>query len=63
MIGHTKYNLRNKVRFQFNGETKEGRVVVVDKYGTFMDKSDVSYDIMVKSENTLYKHINEKFIL
>ena len=28
-----------------------------------MDKSDVSYDIMVKSENTLYKHINEKFIL
>lgn len=63
MIGHPKYNLRNKVRFQFNGETKEGRVVVVDKYGTFMDKSDVSYDIMVESENTLYKHINEKFIL
>lgn len=63
MIGYPKYNLRNKVRFQFNGETKEGRVVVVDKYGTFMDKSDVSYDIMVKSENTLYKHINEKFIL
>ncbi len=63
MTGHPKYNLRNKVRFQFNGETKEGRVVVVDKYGTFMDKSDVSYDIMVKSENTLYKHINEKFIL
>lgn len=30
MIGHPKYNLRNKVRFQFNGETKEGRVVVVD---------------------------------
>ena len=63
MIGYPKYNLRNKVRFQFNNETKEGRVVVVDKYGTFMDKSDVSYDIMVKSENTLYKHINEKFIL
>ena len=63
MIGYPKYNLRNKVKFHFNGETKEGRVVVVDKYGTFMDKSDVSYDIMVKSENTLYKHINEKFIL
>jgi hypothetical protein len=30
----------------------------MNKYGTFFDESDVSYDIMV--EDALYKHINEK---
>lgn len=37
-------------------------IYIIDKYGTFEDNSDVSYDILVKEENCLYKHINERLI-
>ena len=60
MIGKPKFKVGDKVSFSFQEETKHGTVFIVDKYGTFFDKSDVSYDIMVEEENTLYKHINEK---
>lgn len=63
MKGYPKYNLDNRVKFEFAGEIKEGRIYIIDKYGTFEDPSDVSYDIMVDLENCLYKHINEKYIL
>lgn len=63
MKGKPKYNLNNLVKFEIDGEIKEGRIYIIDKYGTFADPSDVSYDIMVDSENCLYKHINEKYIL
>lgn len=63
MKGKPKYNLNNLVKFELDGEIKEGRIYIIDKYGTFADPSDVSYDIMVDSENCLYKHINEKYIL
>lgn len=63
MIGKPKYKENNKVEFAFNGEElHEGVVYVVDKYGTYFDKSDVSYDIFVEEENMLYKHINEKYV-
>lgn len=58
MIGKPKHKVGDKVSFQFQEETKHGTICFVDKYGTFFDESDVSYDIMV--EDTLYKHINEK---
>jgi hypothetical protein len=60
MIGRPKYKIGDKVSFSFLEGTKHGIIFIVDKYGTFEDDSDVSYDIMV--EDTLYKHINEKFI-
>ena len=63
MKGKPKYNLNNLVKFEIAGEIKEGRIYIIDKYGTFADPSDVSYDIMVDSENCLYKHISEKYIL
>jgi hypothetical protein len=44
-------------------EVKEGLIHIVDRYGTFEDNSDVSYDIYVGNENTLYKHINEKYVI
>lgn len=63
MLGKPKYKEDCKVEFEFNGvQLREGVVYVVDKYGTFFDKSDVSYDIYVEEENMLYKHINEKYV-
>ena len=63
MKGNPKYQYGNLVKFELNGEIKEGTVYIIDKYGTFEDDSDVSYDILVGNDNCLYKHINEKYIL
>ncbi len=62
MIGKPKYNYKDTVKFEINGETKQGQIYIIDKYGTFFDSSDVCYDIFVKSENMLYKHVNERFV-
>ena len=63
MIGKPKYKESDKVEFTiYENEVRKGVIYVVDKYGTFFDKSDVSYDIFVEEENTLYKHINEKYV-
>ena len=72
MIGHPKYTYGDIVHFTVNykdgkdvthNETKEGVIAIIDKYGTFFDSSDVSYDILVKSENILYKHFSENSIV
>lgn len=63
MIGKPKYKENDKVEFTiYENEVRKGVIYVVDKYGTFFDKSDVSYDIYVEEENMLYKHINEKYV-
>ena len=63
MIGKPKYKENDKVEFTiYENEVRKGVIYVVDKYGTFFDKSDVSYDIFVEEENMLYKHINEKYV-
>lgn len=63
MLGKPKFKLGENVEFKFNNDIKEGSILVVDKYGTFEDKSDVSYDIFVEHENMIYKHINQKYII
>ena len=63
MIGKPKYKEDDKVEFEiYENEVRKGVIYVVDKYGTYFDKSDVSYDIYVEEENMLYKHINEKYV-
>lgn len=62
MIGCPKFDYNETVSFDIGNETKVGKVYIIDRYGTFFDDSDVSYDIMVEGENMLYKHINEKFV-
>lgn len=62
MIGKPKYNVGDNVSFMLQDEKKNGDIYIIDKYGTFEDNSDVSYDILVKEENCLYKHINERLI-
>lgn len=63
MIGNPKYKENDKVEFELiENEVHIGVVWIVDRYGTYYDKSDVSYDIYVEEENMLYKHINEKYV-
>lgn len=69
MLGKPKYKIDDIISFKLKGEDKEytltGKVYIVDKYGTFFDNSDVSYDIMVESGDypieypCLFKHIRE----
>lgn len=59
MIGNPKYKIGDLVSFIFDGIKKTGIVEIVDEYGTFGDNTDVSYDIYIKDENCLYKHIKE----
>lgn len=62
MLGNPKYKLFDKVCFEFGGDVKIGYICVVDKFGTFEDKTYVSYDILVEEENMLYKHIKEGYL-
>lgn len=62
MLGKPKFNYGDVVKFKLDNTIKEGIVYIIDKYGTFEDDSDVSYDIFVKTENCLYKHVTERLV-
>ena len=63
MIGKPKYKAFDKVEFEFiENKAHIGVIWIVDEFGTYYDKSDVSYDIYVEEENMIYKHINEKYV-
>ena len=69
MLGKPKYNYGDKVKFKVKHQDNEyelvGKIEIIDKYGTFEDNSDVSYDIMVEEGNfpvgypCLFKHLIE----
>ena len=61
MIGHPKYKINDIVTFNCKDEVKTGTVHVVDSWGTFEQQEEPSYDILVESENTLYKHVRESW--
>ena len=64
MRGYPKYKFGDVVEFEFADlGKKSGVVAIIDRYGTFMDQSDVSYDILNKEENMLYKHCREDHII
>ena len=65
MLGKPKYKENDLVEFQWlkDKPNKVGIVYIVDRWGTLSDDSDVSYDILVKEENMLYKHINERYVV
>lgn len=63
MIGKPKFKVGDKVKFVAGDKTKGGIIEIVDKWGTFFDKTDVCYDIRVEEENMLYKHFNESDII
>lgn len=51
MLGKPKCKEGTTVKFIIGNKLKTGVIWVVDKFGTFDYKDDVSYDIMVESEN------------
>ena len=75
MIGKPKYKIGDKVRFTIQNTEYEGIVEIVDRFGTFEDNSNVSYDIMIEFKEgskyynpngcnqCLMKHINENLIM
>lgn len=62
MKGKPKFKEGDMVEFEWKGETKVGEIYIVDKYGTFDNPSDVSYDIYVEKDNVLYKHYTEALV-
>ena len=60
MIGKPKFKEGDLVSFMIGEKQVTGKVFVVDKWGIWMDHSDVYYDIMDEKANMLYKHIEEK---
>lgn len=62
MIGKPKYNINQEVTFNYNGQIKTGVICIIDSYGTFEQHEEVSYDILVKDENCLYKHVCEPLV-
>lgn len=62
-----KYKEGNIVLFQCFGEIKRGTIAIVDAHGTFGQQEEPSYDIDViddsLSQNRLYKHIQQSWIL
>lgn len=63
MIGNPKYNLGDTVSFVLDDKLIVGEIAIIDRWGTFEDNSDVSYDVLSESQNCLYKHIREDKIL
>lgn len=77
MIGKPKYNCKDMVKFKLEDKEHIGEVWIIDKYGTWDDPSDVSYDILVedafkegdehykpgKDNSCLFKHITENLII
>ena len=61
MKGYPKVKVGDNVSFTINNETRNGIVLIVDAYGAFC-LDDVSYDILVETENCLYKHVEERIV-
>ena len=65
MLGKPKFKLGDRVKFSIHINSakieKEGEIDIVDNYGTFCERGDVSYDILC-NDNVLYKHISEKYV-
>ena len=62
MIGNPKYNKGDIVRFQAD-VIHTGVICIIDRYGTFADDSDVSYDIFDEAGNLFAKHIREDYVI
>lgn len=76
MKGKPKFNCKDIVKFKLEDKEYIGEVWIVDKYGTWDEPSDVSYDILVKdafkegdvhykpngNNDCLFKHISERLV-
>ena len=58
MLGMPKFRKGQSVEFTISGKLVQGRIAIIDAYGTFEQDEEVSYDIF-STDNILYKHIRE----
>lgn len=72
MLGKPKYTYGDLVQFKISFDAdqppvvKTGKIVIIDRWGTWEQDQDVSYDIMVADDGergTLYKHFTESSII
>lgn len=63
MLGKPKFKKSQVVKFVSEGRILSGTIFIVDRYGTFEQHAEPSYDILCKSPDMLYKHIRESFVL
>ncbi len=61
--GHPVYSYGDTVEFQWGEAIKVGEIHIVDKWGTFEQNDEPSYDIRCTEDNTLYKHVLESEII
>ena len=65
-VGKSMTNLLYKkgelVQFDLDGEVITGSIEIIDRYGTFEQCEEPSYDIYRKDNNTLYKHVRQSLI-
>lgn len=62
MIGKPKYTYQETVKFVIGDDIKVGTIEIIDAYGTFFQSDEPSYDVLVREENCLFKHIRESHI-
>lgn len=60
-LGKPRFHYKDRVKFMFNGEWKEGVIEIIDAYGTFGQSEEPSYDIF--SDGCLYKHYEESSLI
>ena len=53
------YDYGDKVSFFVDGVELIGTVEIIDRFGYFFDNSQPYYDIYIKSQNLLVKHVKE----
>ena len=59
MVGKPKFKYGDVVEFSIDGNKKQGVITIIDRFGIFVDDSEVYYDIFLKEENVLIKHMKE----
>jgi len=60
-----KYNYGDRVLFKSAGEEQHvGMIKIIDRYGTFEQAEETSYDILVEGNpGCLYKHVRESDVI
>ena len=72
-LGDPKYTYNDYVAFKFGkydtetgkviNQTKTGCIAIVDKFGTFEQEEEPSYDIFIAEENLLVKHVRQSDVI
>ena len=63
-LGNPKYDYLDIVRFEgYRDSVATGVIAIIDAYGTFEQNEEPSYDIFIKEDNMLVKHVRQSHVL